>query len=303
MGFLDSLLKGLLGNSNNYDSMDAFALRETMKRAINNTPLVENANSKKNSAAREEFAAITGAAGLEALEIRDGMSKEEIEVTKKCIEYREILKKGGLSKEDEKKILDELKAAKQELIKVRKVYDNAGQYVKDTIARANQVLANPKSPKYISEEKKRNGIFKSLRYGKDDPFFDTLKEIYGDEGLEGYRRERIGLFKNISDDDVKLASERYKREKSPLTYVKTLAQLAISAAAFVYTYPAMLEIGASPIIAGIGYLAISELIKLPEIHRNGHNFDIFLARIRIAKDLGLIDKDKKSADIEKENYK
>ena len=65
----------------------------------------------------------------------------------------------------------------------------------------------------------------------------------------------------------------------------------------------MLEMGASPILVGIGYIGMAQALKLPEMKRLSHNYEIFEARIRIAKDLGLIDKDKRPDKIEKENYK
>lgn len=290
--------------------LDNFELRQTIIRTITSSPAIQDANVfiKQDAAnkADEEAAPVAVAYNTEdkvEQNILEGMSQEEIAVARKCARYSIMLREGGLTRDEKTKIEEDFEKSSQELLTIKQKYESAGKPFYDTVTRANHVIKNVKSPLYIADEKKRRGLFKSLRYGIDDPFFDGLEEIYGEGGFEWYRKERIGLFKNISDDDVKLASERYKREKSPLIYVKTIAQLAVSAAAFVYTYPAMLETGASPIITGIGYLAIAESIKLPEMHRSVHNYDIFLARIRIAKDLGLIDKDKKSADIEKEKYK
>ena len=64
------------------------------------------------------------------------------------------------------------------------------------------------------------------------------KELYGDEGLLGYRKERLEAFEDIPylvniggeevpyRDVVKLASQRYKKVDTILTPIKTLASIA-----------------------------------------------------------------------------
>ena len=231
---LKKIIESLFKNSQSFNSLDSYRMRQTIKRTIETTPLVQNASilNKKSKdkvdkeSARDEFAAITGAAGLGAMEIREGASQEEVEATKKYWEYIEALNKGGLNKDEEEEIKVKLQEAKENLIRVRKEYDNAGDYISDTISKANEVIKNLKSPLYIADKKKRKSIFKSSYHGVDDPFYDRLKEIYGEEGLEGYRKERLEAFKNIPLDDVKLASERYKKVNNLLTHVKTLASIA-----------------------------------------------------------------------------
>ena len=138
-----------------------------------------------------------------------------------------------------------------------------------------------------------------MYYGVEDPFYDKMKEIYGEEGLKGYRKERLEDFKNISDEDVELASKRYKRVNNALTSVKTIAQLGAWIAGMVFIYP---NSGGNPIVFGIGTYLFTELIKLPEMNRSANNYKIFDARMRIGKDLGLLDKELMQEDVEKTEY-
>lgn len=290
--------------------LDNFELGQTIIRTLTSSPAIQDANVfiKQDAANKNDEEAAPAAAAYNIEDnvdqnILDGMSQEEIAVARKCARCSIMLKEGGLTRDEKTRIEEDFEKSSQELLIIKQKYESAGKPFYDTVTRANYVIKNVKSPKYIADEKKRRGLFKSLRYGIDDPFLDELDEIYGEGGFEWYKKERIGLFKNISNDDVKLASERYKKWVTPLTYVKPLVQLVLSVAIFVYLYPTMIEMGAFPPLVGLGILGMSMAISLPEMRISAHNYDIFLARIRIAKDLGLIDKDKKSDDIERENNK
>ena len=110
-----------------------------------------------------------------------------------------------------------------------------------------------KSPEYIADKKKRKSIFKSSYYGIDDPFYDGFKELYGDEGLLGYRKERLEAFEDIPylvnmggeevpyRDVVILASQRYKKVDTILTPIKTLASIAGLIVFFPKYFPIMVE--------------------------------------------------------------
>ncbi len=314
MNFLEQLLKGLKDNSDFTNNLDAYRLKETITRIITSQPTIQNANSKNekqkkqekqsvNEGIQEEFSAVTGVAGYGGIQLREGMSQEEIILTKRIDEYDKQLKAGNLSQEEKEKIIKKKKEAQRHLINVRKKYDNAGRYVNETISKANQIIKNLKSPKYIADEKKRKGIFKSAYYGKDDPFFDGLRELYGEEGLKGYRKDRLNAFKNISDDDVELASQRYSRVENAFTHIKSLIQLAGWVASWFILYPSTLEAGSNPLVFGAGMAVLSQIIKYPEIARNSTNFEIFLARKRIAKDLGLLEKDTEESDFRTQDYR
>lgn len=65
---------------------------------------------------------------------------------------------------------------------------------------------------------------------------------------------------------------------------------------------------AIPIINGIMLAIVStyfiiEMPRYPEISRSSHNYKILVARMRIAKDLGIMDKDIGIVDILKDDYK
>ena len=258
-----------------------------------------------------------------AIEIRERASQEEIEATKNYIQcIIKLQEKGRYSEGEQQWLIAKVKKYRKAIIKARKEYDNAGKYISDTVAKANEVFENLKSPKYIADKKKRKSIFKSSYYGIDDPFYDSFRELYGDEGLLGYKKERLEVFEDIPyhlviicgdempyHEVLKLASQRYKKVDTILTPIKTLASIAFLVVYFLKYFPIMVESAEGiPIINGI-MLAISptyliiEMPRYPEISRSSHNCKIFSARLRIAKDLGIIDKDKTMAEIMKDDYK
>ena len=185
-------------------NLDDFRLRETIKRTINSSPLVQNANilEKKESAPNggEESASVTTVDSIGDLGMHEGMSREEIAATQNCIQYEVMLRKGGLSREEKADLEEGFEKAKQVLLAIRQErYNSEGKPFSENVIRANKVIKNIKTPTYISDEKKRTSKFKSMYYGVEDPFYDSFKELYGDEGLLGYKKERLEDFKNITD--------------------------------------------------------------------------------------------------------
>ena len=285
-------------------NLDDFRLRETIKRTINSSPLVQNANilEKKESAPNggEESASVTTVDSIGDLGMHEGMSREEIAATQNCIQYAVMMRKGGLSREEKAGLEEGFEKAKQVLLAIRRErYDSEGKPFSENVIRANKVIKNIKTPTYISDEKKRTSKFKLMYYGVEDPFYDSFKELYGDEGLLGYKKERLEDFKNITDEDVELASQRYKKVNNALTGIKTIAQLGAWIASMIFIYP---KSGGNPIIFGAGVAIFTELIKLPEMKRTSDNFEIFAARRRIGEELGLLDKDLTLDDLEKSEY-
>ena len=285
-------------------NLDDFRLRETIKRTINSSPLVQNANilEKKESAHNggEESASVTTVDSIGDLGMHEGMSREEIAATQNCIQYEVMLRKGGLSREEKADLEEGFEKAKKVLLEIRQErYDSEGKPFSETVVRANKIIKNMKSPEYIADKKKRKSIFKSSYYGMDDPFYDGFKELYGDEGLLGYKKERLEDFKNITDEDVELASQRYKKVNNALTGIKTIAQLGAWIASMIFIYP---KSGGNPIIFGAGVALFTELIKLPEMNRSANNYKIFDARKKIGQDLGLLDRDLTQEEVEKKEY-
>ena len=285
-------------------NLDDIRLRETIKRTINSSSLVQNANilKKKESASNgdEESAPVTTVDGIGDLGMHEGMSREEIAATQNCIQYAVMMRKGGLSREEKAGLEEGFEKAKQVLLAIRRErYDSEGKPFSENVIRANKVIKNIKTPTYISDEQKRISKFKSMYYGVEDPFYDSFKELYGDEGLLGYKKERLEDFKNITDEDVELASQRYKKVNNALTGVKTIAQLGAWIASMIFIYP---KSGGNPIIFGAGVALFTELIKLPEMNRSSNNYTKFFARRRIGEELGLLDKDLTLGDLEKSEY-
>ena len=258
---------------------------------------------KKESASNgdEESAPVTTVDGIGDLGMHEGMSREEIAATQNCIQYEVMLRKGGLSREEKADLEEGFEKAKKVLLEIRQErYDSEGKPFSETVVRANKVIKNNmKSPRYIADKKKRKSIFRSSYYGIDDPFYDGFKELYGDEGLLGYKKERLEDFKNITDEDVELASQRYKKVNNALTGIKTIAQLGAWIASMIFIYP---KSGGNPIIFGAGVALFTELIKLPEMKRSVNNYKIFDARKIIGQDLGLLDRDLTQEEVEKKEY-
>ena len=297
-------------------NLDDFAMRQTITRTIATTPLVQNANiwEKKSVPNSDEASAPASVVSVEDLGMHEGMSQEEIAATQECIKYAVMLRKGGLSREEKADLEEGFEKAKKVLLEIRQErYDSEGKPFSETVVRANKVIKNNmRSPRYIADKKKRNSIFKSSYYGIDDPFYDGFKELYGDEGLLGYRKERLEAFEGITHhDDVKLASQRYKKVDTILTPFKTLAIIAGLIVYFLTFHDDVVKsvsVG-NPIldvihwiIAASGSTALIIMIPtLPEAGRSSHNYEILNARLRIAKKLGLLDKI--ADDVEKDNYK
>ena len=101
------------------------------------------------------------------------------------------------------------------------------------------------------------------------------------------------------DEDVELASQRYKKVNNALTGIKTIAQLGAWIASMIFIYP---KSGGNPIIFGAGVALFTELIKLPEMYRSENNYNKFFARRQIGEELGLLDKDLTLDDLEKSEY-
>ena len=296
-------------------NLDDFAMEKVITRTIATTPLVQDANiwEKKESAPNgDEESAPASVVSVEDLGMHEGMSQEEIAATQECIKYAVMLRKGGLSREEKADLEEGFEKAKKVLLEIRQErYDSEGKPFSETVVRANKIIKNMKSPEYIADKKKRKSIFKSSYYGIDDPFYDGFKELYGDEGLLGYKKERLEDFKNITDEDVELASQRYKKVDTILTPFKTLAIIAGLIVYFLTFHDDVVKsvsVG-NPIldvihwiIAASGSTALIIMIPtLPEAGRSSHNYEILNARLRIAKKLGLLDKI--ADDVEKDDYK
>mgnify|MGYP006908813619 CR=1 FL=1 len=298
-------------------NLDDFAMRQTITRTIATTPLVQNANiwKKKESVPNSvEASAPASVVSVEDLGMHEGMSQEEIAATQECIKYAVMLRKGGLSREEKADLEEGFEKAKKVLLEIRQErYDSEGKPFSETVVRANKIIKNNmKSPRYIADKKKRKSIFRSSYYGIDDPFYDGFKELYGDEGLLGYRKERLEAFEGIAyHDDVKLASQRYKKVDTILTPFKTLAIIAGLIVHFLKFQDVMVKsvsVG-NPILDGLRWIITASgstaliimIPTLPEAGRSSHNYEILNARLRIAKKLGLLDKI--ADDVEKDNYK
>ena len=106
-------------------------------------------------------------------------------------------------------------------------------------------------------------------------------------------------FNDISDDVVELAHQRYSKVYNVFTHIKTLIQLAGWIASWFVLYPSCAAAGCNPLIFGAGMAILSQGIKFLEIDRESTNYEIFAARVRVAKELGFIDKNKTWGDVRK----
>ena len=300
MGLLESFLESLGKNAKDAKTLDSYLMAQTITRGI---PYKKTKKKLAQTNKEEEFMAITGAAGFGAIEIREGASQEEIEATQKYMDcIKKLQEKGRYSESEQQWLLAKAKTYREAIIKARKEYDNAGEYISDTVSKANEVLANLKSPKYIADKNK--SLFKYSYYGIDDPFYDRMKELYGEEGLLGYRKERAEAFKKIPLDRVKLASQRYQKVNTWITHIKNVLELPLYALLMFKLYPELVSAGGNPIVMAFSITGLYPLfLKCTENARDSKNYQIMNARKRIAADLGLIEKGKSFLEIEKEQYK
>ena len=128
-------------------NLDDIRLRETIKRTINSSSLVQNANilKKKESASNgdEESAPVTTVDGIGDLGMHEGMSREEIVATQTCIQYAVMMRKGGLSREEKAGLEEGFEKAKQVLLAIRRErYDSEGKPFSENVIRANKVIKN-----------------------------------------------------------------------------------------------------------------------------------------------------------------
>lgn len=185
-------------------------------------------------------------------------------------------------------------------LKKRNKYDKSQKHVSNKLKHADRIVRNIKTDEYIKDRKKRNSILKFYYYGKDDPFYDGLKSIYGEDGLYGYRKQRIDDFENIAEKDVETAAQRYKSVYSSISGIKNIFQIALFIGLWKF-YPYLADGGWDPITFGVLDFFGTELIfKIPEWSRTKYNSDILHARIRIAEELGFMEKDVKIDDYKDE---
>ena len=146
MNLLETLLKAFASNAASFNKDNASALGKTIARTINSQPTIQEANiwkkKKDKDKSKEELAAITSVSGIEAMEIRDGASQEEIEATQKYMGYVEKIRNGALSKNEENETIAKLEEAKENILRIRKENDIAGENTSDAVTRANQIIGN-----------------------------------------------------------------------------------------------------------------------------------------------------------------
>lgn len=241
MGLLESFLESLGKNAKDAKTLDNYRMQQTIRRGIGSSPLKKRKKKSAKSNTEEEFLAITGVAGLGAIDVREGASQDEIEAINKYMEcIKKLQQKGRYSESEIRWLIAKANQYKEDIRDAREEYDKAGGYISDTIYKANKVIKDIKSPRYIIDKKKRKSLLKPAYYGVDDPFYDSLHEIYGEDGLEGYRKERLKEFENIPPKVVKLASQRYQRVNNMLTHVKSLVSIAGLVVFGFKLYPEML---------------------------------------------------------------
>ena len=238
----------------------------------------------------EEFTSSTIAFGLAGIESSEDMNSMEIDYSTRCVEISDQLKDKNLTDEQRKKLLIQLRETHDKLEQIRTLYDRSRKYTNDTITRANEVFSKDlKTPFYIPDKKKRRRLFYDEHYGEADPFYDKLEQIYGEDGLYGYRRERAEAFKSIPDADVEWAAQRFEKIGEKTTRIRTYAALAVFAGLWAF-YPACMNLGMNPIVyAGLTRAITYWAFHIPEYQKTQYNRKVYTARIKIANELGLRD--------------
>ena len=127
--------------------------------------------------------------------------------------------------------------------------------------------------------------------GVEDPFFEQLEELYPGKGLKGFVEENPKLFKKTQESDINLASERYKKADGIMRKLGQWLKIPIIIG-MALLYPEGIQhmhpliyvtsmIGVYKVLIGcvFGYTGDKRII---------HDNDIFDARCRIARDMGLL---------------
>lgn len=155
-----------------------------------------------------------------------------------------------------------------------------------------EVFGKLKSPYFTWDESERDADndFNWEIEGVEDPFYETLSQLYPEKGLWGYREDHIDQFKKISRLRTLIASKRYLIVAKIPVKTKRYAAMPL-ALATLYFYPRLSEY-LDPIIYLVGmYVYAAALLRFPELCRDTYNRIIFRNRYRIGETLGLITRD------------
>jgi hypothetical protein len=291
MNIIETLLESLSRNHSQMSGVQKSRFLEMFK--VNSGGILTSRNKNKEKLAKdiELFEAVTLSSEMAGLVIQEDKHYDEIELTRKCIELRNMLENGKLDGTEKNDALNKLKETYTQLLNVRDKYDEAVEHSGSVNEKARMILKRIKTPFYSQSTSKRdfNHIDESVE-GVEDSFYDAFRELYGEKGLEGYREENLEMFKKISEDDVKLASKHYMKVETPLFKHRNLFAIPMTIASFILYPQTAPFIG--PITHGLGAYILSVCLTTIGMNsREKHNKDIFEARLRIAKDLGILDKE------------
>ena len=218
------------------------------------------------------------------LDINGEMSEAEIRLTKECVDIKAKLNDQGISESDRTRLKGELKEKYEELKFVRERYD-----------KAISILKSIKTPYYTSDKEKRGYPKKNALpigvQGVEDPFYEQFNKIYPGQGLRGFIEENPKLFNNCSRDDINLASERYKKVDGICTIIGKWIRIPLIVGLGLL-YPVGTQHMPPPIYGLFAFsiykFIIHGALKWSADSRAIRDNDIFDARIRLAKDLGIL---------------
>lgn len=300
MSFWESLLKAFTDNSRNTNSIEQNRMFNIMKQILFASDITSKKKEKNNNPNQDidkkneydEFGAIATTSQIAGLMLTDDLNDEEKRLTEECISIRDRIENSELSPEDKNKLLEELRSKYKQLCECREQYDEAIEFTSDVTDKTSSIFSRFKSPYFTKSKKERDeeDDFNWEIEGNEDPFYDYLNELYPGKGLQGFREENIDKFKDISKRTVSLASQRYQKVAKILRKTKRIAAIPLALASYAF-YPYLAPY-CNPFIYGVAMYAYSAaLLRLPEFIRDTHNRRIFAARYRIAKDLGVLNKD------------
>ena len=193
MSFIDDIIKAFSKNQENMSKVQGTRFIGLMNQFTG--PIMADRMKKGKrpmSQAEEEFWATTLSYEVAGLTIQDDMDAEEKALTQQCIGLYDIMGDTSIPSGERHNAAIQLRKVYPKLGEIRKRHDKAIRYNGTTTEKAELIMRNCKTQYFSSGPSKRtpNKYDRGVA-GIDDPFYDTMKELYGEEGLLGYRIAKI----------------------------------------------------------------------------------------------------------------
>lgn len=275
------LVEKLKKNGKNLDSVE----KAEVIRSIDSLGECIQASGDPTKEGLELFGG-TGMISLNALEIQEGTSEVEQNLSETLLKLREQYNTAS-SEEEKDNILQKIRMTKNDLNSARGYFDNSIKQNQDLRDDVRKIISHPKSPYYNPKGKKQFHKVDEKESGKVDDYHDNLEKLYGKDGVKSFFEKYINqLNQAIPKEDIEWASKRYKVVFGPIMGSPILSSIPILAGTAAL-YPLLASsIHILPYTIGMFGLGIG-LRRFITEGREKYNKRIFRARENIAIGLGL----------------